>query len=162
MRHTVRITIDFDMEVSDVEAAEEVVRASLGDLGEHAEIDITLDKMYEAEKMLKDGASYQEVHRTFGIARKTLSSHFPGYGWSQAQGAQWREVKAVMEEANIAMSPEKQRKALERIKAAPKTCSKGLHEMTEENTVTWRNGRRRCKPCSRQYQQDYRKGKAKA
>ena len=147
------------MDISDVEASREVILASLGDLGEHAEIEITLDKMHEAEKMLKDGASYQEVSRTFGVSRKTLGNRFPGYGWTQAQGAQWRELKNALEEATLTPSNEQKARMDVLMGKTPErqTCSKGLHQWIPENIIEEKSGKRRCKPCNRDYRASRRK-----
>lgn len=147
------------MDISDVEASREVILASLGDLGEHAEIEIELDKWYESEKMLKDGASYQEVYRTFGISRKALSNRLPGYGWTQAQGAQWRELKNALEEATLTPSNEQKARLDALMGKTPErqTCSKGLHQWIPENIITEKSGKRRCRPCNQEYRRT-RKG----
>jgi hypothetical protein len=138
------ITIEFDAEIRDIDASREVILASLGDLGEHAEILIAPDLWHEAERLLKDGASYQEVHRTTGITRKALSKNFPGYGWTKQQGAEWREAKAEMDRATLTPSPQAQKR-----KTSPRLCGRGLHPMEGSNVYVSPNGTKVCKACRR-------------
>lgn len=43
------------------------------------------DDLVEAEKMLDDGASYQETARTLGCGVAVLTRRFPGRGWTKKQ-----------------------------------------------------------------------------
>lgn len=147
------------MDITDVEASREVILASLGDLGEHAEIDITLDRWHEAEKLLRDGASYQEVARTFKVSRKKLAERFPDLGWSQADGARWRELKKALDETTLTPSNAQRERMDVLTGKTPRrqTCAKGLHPWIPENIIEEKSGKKRCKPCNQEYNRNRRK-----
>ena len=42
-----------------------------------------LTKMVQADRLLKDGASYAETARTVGVGQDTVARWFPNRGWSQ-------------------------------------------------------------------------------
>ena len=150
MQHKVRITIEFEMNVSDVEVSREVLVESLGDLGPHAQIEIELDKMYEAERLLKEGASYNETSATVGMTTRTLRKYFPGYGMTQAEGAKWRELKQIMDEATLTPSPARKKMLQEKAPLA-EFCKKGLHRMSGDNVLIWKGNHRRCRACRNEY-----------
>lgn len=45
-----------------------------------------------AAELFNDGASQTEVHRTTGLARETLRKYFPGQGWTQKEGGDFRAL----------------------------------------------------------------------
>lgn len=46
----------------------------------------------KVKNLLEDGASYNEVARTFHLADDTVRRWFPGYGWTQEQAAEFRAM----------------------------------------------------------------------
>lgn len=45
-----------------------------------------------AADLFHDGASQTEVTRTTGLARETLRKYFPGHGWTQKDGGDFRAL----------------------------------------------------------------------
>jgi hypothetical protein len=74
-------------------------------LGIQAPTDHTLtpDRLAQIEAMLDDGASQREIQRTLGVDRETIRAHFPGRGWTLADGgafamattALWEQIDAA-------------------------------------------------------------------
>ena len=46
---------------------------------------VSAERLAAAERMLDDGAPYQEVARTLGMHQHTLRRHFPGRQWTKHQ-----------------------------------------------------------------------------
>ena len=52
---------------------------------ENVGVRVSAERLRAAERLLDDGASYQEVHRTLRMNLRTLKHHFPGREWSRHQ-----------------------------------------------------------------------------
>lgn len=98
MKHLVRVEMRqfIEVEAPTAAIAEEIV----ADRHPRAHT-VVVDRSFweeRAKEMLDDGASYAEVGRTLRKSPKNIRKALPGYGWTQSQGAQWREHKRAMEE----------------------------------------------------------------
>lgn len=54
--------------------------------------DLAKQQINRAAELFNDGASQTEVHRTTGLARETLRKYFPGQGWTQKEGGDFRAL----------------------------------------------------------------------
>lgn len=56
----------------------------------------TDEEKAQAERMLDDGASYNEIERTLGVKARTVSRWFPGRGWDPREAVTYRHMMRVM------------------------------------------------------------------
>lgn len=55
-------------------------------------LDLTAERLANIERMIEDGMSFKEIHRTEGVDMETLKKYFPGRGWTPAQAAEYRQM----------------------------------------------------------------------
>lgn len=58
----------------------------------------TPELLAQAKRLLDDGASYKEAHRTTGVSVTTLHRKFPGCGWTYKQAGEHRQLLRHMSE----------------------------------------------------------------
>lgn len=58
----------------------------------------TPERLEQARRLLADGASQRETQRTTGLARETLRKYFPGKGWTQKEGGDFRALTKTAEQ----------------------------------------------------------------
>lgn len=63
---------------------------------------LTDAELARARALIDDGCSHTEVARTLGVHQTTVSSHFPGRGWTYAEAGhhgstvRWTRLKAAV------------------------------------------------------------------
>jgi hypothetical protein len=55
-------------------------------------LNLTDERLANIERMIEDGMSFKEIHRTEGVDMETMKKYFPGRGWTHAQAAEYRRM----------------------------------------------------------------------
>ncbi|MCV7424383.1 helix-turn-helix domain-containing protein [Mycobacterium yunnanensis] len=77
------------------------IRARAGESARGLLKPLTEDELRTARELLEDGCSYAEAARTVGRSPRSISYHFPGFGWPKGEGprfaqqVRWAEERAA-------------------------------------------------------------------